>query len=458
MAEEFDVVVLGGGSAGELASTLLAEGGRSVAVVEESLLGGECPYFACMPSKSMLRSAHLRHDVSRNGVRLGALAPGAGPGGAPAGWPAAIAQRDRVAENRDDSGTRASLDQAGVTVVRGRGSVTGRGRLTVGERVLSWADLVVCTGSEPVVPPVDGLDDLDVWTSDAALVSPERPDSLLILGAGPVGCELAQVYARFGTEVILVDTEERVLSREDPRVGGVLGERLAADGVRLALGIRPLRAERSGVGARVTMDDGTVVDVSRVLSATGRRPRVKGIGVGSVGLDDDGPLTVDDWCRVAGAERVWAAGDVTGVAPFTHTANYQARVVAANILGGDVRADYRSVPRCVYTDPPVAAVGLTEDQARDAGLRVAVATMNVAETARAWSDDRQVGTLVLVADADRRVLVGASACAPSADEWIGEASLAVRAEIPLDVLADVVHAFPTYAEAYEPALRQLAGR
>jgi dihydrolipoamide dehydrogenase len=305
-----------------------------------------------------------------------------------------------------------------------------------------WADLAVCTGTEPDRPDLDGLNEVEHWTSDDALSSGELPESLLILGGGPVGCELAQVYARFGSRVTLVETAPRLVAKEEPSITERLAGALRDDGVELRLGVTPQRVEP---GVRIVLADGAAVEGDRLLVATGRSLCVDGFGLDSLGIER---IEVDDHCRVVGQQHVWAAGDVTDEQPFTHAGNYQARVIAANLLGHDAVADYRSIPRCVYTDPPVASVGTTEG---------VTATADFGETARALSDGYQGdGRLVLTADPDRNVLVGAAAIGPHADEWIGEAGLAIRAEIPLPVLADVVHPFPTYAEAYQDAIRKLA--
>jgi pyruvate/2-oxoglutarate dehydrogenase complex dihydrolipoamide dehydrogenase (E3) component len=435
----FDVVVLGAGSAGEVVSTTLAEVGRTVAVVEQLRVGGECPYVACMPSKSLLRSA------------------GAMRGDDPmAAYKEAVRRRDEVAEHRDDSGAARSLDAAGVRVVRGHGLVLESGIVSVGSQKIGWGDLVVATGSVPVLPDIPGLDAVPTWTSDQALSSSLLPSSLVVMGGGAVGCELAQVFARFGVRVTLVESADRLLGAERPEVADLLGEVLRADGIDVRLSTTVERVEPAdGGGARVIMSDGTSTDCARVLIAVGRRPAASGLGLETLGVepDDRGALVVDDQCRVAGQDHVWAAGDVTALAPFTHTANYQARIVAANILGSDRRADYRAVPRAVYTHPPVASVGRTDDAE---GLESA--SFDLAELSRTLTDSGPGGLLVVTADRERGVLVGASAIGARADDWMAEAALAVHAEVPLTVLTDLVHASPTMGEAFEPVYRQLAAR
>jgi dihydrolipoamide dehydrogenase len=280
---------------------------------------------------------------------------------------------------------------------------------------------------------------------------------MVVIGGGPVGCELAQVYATFGAEVTLVQSEPHLLVPEEAFLGQILAGALGRQGVDVRLETVVRAATRSGSGAKLELSDGRTVETERVLLATGRSPWVADIGLEALGLapSRDG-LAVDEACRVLGTEHVWAAGDVTGIAPFTHTANYQARVLVANLSGRAAATDYRAIPRTVYTDPPVAAVGMTRSVAEAAGLDVAVAGMDLAETARASADGAEVGRLQLMADKAREVLVGAAAIGPHADEWIGEAALAIRADVPLEVLAEGVHSFPTYSEAYEPPLRILA--
>ena len=457
----YDVVILGAGTAGEtLAHELSRDSSCRVAVVEARLVGGECPYFACMPSKAMLRSAAVRRLV-RSAFDLGAVAEPLDVGDDGKAFARAVARRDAVAAHRDDSEAAQSLVKAGVAVLRGDGRVVRPGVVQVGEREVGYEHLVIATGSQPVAPPITGLDRVDAWRSDDALASMERPASLIVIGGGAVGCELAQVYARFGTDVTIVEPDDRLAGSEEPDVSSRLEELLRADGVTVRTKTEVTAIERGADGGVIaTLGGGDRITGERVLISTGRRPRVSTLGLDVLGIEPgESGLDVDRNGRVAGHDRVWAAGDVTGVAPFTHTGNYQARIIAENIRGGSRSADYRAIPRAIYTDPPVAAVGLTAAQAAaDDAIDVAVATMDLTDTARASSDGATAGTglLVLVADRIRGVLVGASAIGPSADELIGEAVLAVRAGVPLDVLSDVVHAFPTYGEAYEQPLRELA--
>lgn len=453
--ESFDVVVLGAGSAGESIAKGMAEAGRSVALVESLRVGGECPYVACMPSKAMLRSAEARVDAEH----LSDLGGGsAGLDEPAAAYAAAARRRDEISDHRDDMSAAQSAVDAGVTLVRGRGAVLRPGVVGVDGRELGYTDLVIATGSSAVVPKLPGLSDVPTWTSDEALSAAEPPESLLVLGGGAVGCELAQVHARFGTQVTLVESAVQLAGKEEPSIADLLATALRAGGVDVRLGTEVKRFEAVAGRARAHLSDGEPLEVDRVLVATGRRPTTGGLGLDLLGIEpeENGSLATDGRCRVKGQPHVWAAGDVTGVAPYTHGANYQARIVIANLLGGDRTADYRAIPRAIYTSPAVASVGLAEGPARDEGIDAVTAVMDVGETARSATEGAGGGRLVLTADRARGVLIGAAAIGPRADEWLSEATLAIRAEVPLAVLTDVVHAFPTFGEAFEPPLRELA--
>ena len=462
--DSYDVVVLGAGSAGENLAVGLASAGRTVALVEQLRVGGECPYVACMPSKSLLRSAQARVEARHLTAVGGASADPALDDDDPA-FAAAARLRDEIAEHRDDAGAAAELPD-GVELVRGHGRVVEPGLVEVDTgqgdgRRLAYRDLVVATGSTPVDPGLPGLDEVPTWTSDEALSAQQRPASLLVLGGGAVGCELSQVHARYGVAVTLVETGPQLAGKEEPSVAALLAEVLRRDGVDVRLETTAERFSRTPQGlARVELSGGDVVEVERVLVAVGRVPTTDGLGLDVLGVapGERGELVVDERCRVVGQEHVWGAGDVTGEAPYTHTANYQARVLLDNLLGGDRRADYRAVPRAVYTEPAVASVGMDEATAREAGIDAVTAVMDLAEVARTATEGSGAGRLVLTADRARGVLVGASVIGPRADEWLSEATLAIRAEVPLALLTDVVHAFPTFGEAYEPPLRELAAQ
>ena len=428
----FDVVVLGGGTAGVHVATEVVRGGKSVALVEAGLIGGESPYLACLPSNSLLLSAS-------QGVT----------------WEDAVARRDEVTGGLDDSGAAQRLTSSGVTVFRGTGRITGPGAVEValsapaeaGPTSLAYTDLVIATGCEPVAPPIEGLSDIPTWTTAQGLLSPDLPRRLLVLGGGPAGCELAQIFAAFGSQVTLIEADAGLLPGEAAFAGEILTVALRRAGVEIFLGSPATKAERTPEGLTLALQDGTRVDADRLLLATGRRPRLTGLGLDALGITTapGQALPTDASCQVVSG--VWAAGDVTGIT-HTHASRYQAGVVAANLLGQPREADYSAIPRCVYTTPSVYAVG---EPAR-AGLSVARVPLSDTVRGRLGRDD--LGRLELYA-ADG-VLAGAVAVGPDAAAWMAEVTLAIRAKIPVTVLADVVHAYPTYGEALQAAFRQLA--
>jgi pyruvate/2-oxoglutarate dehydrogenase complex dihydrolipoamide dehydrogenase (E3) component len=438
VGEAYDVLVLGGGSAGEYIADGVAEG-RRVAVVEERLVGGECPYLACIPSKAMLLAAE-------RGLT----------------WDDAVHRRDVAAKHRDDSASVKSLHEHGVDLLRGHGRVTGPGVVEVNGTSYGYEHLVIATGSAPAMPPVEGLADVHPWTSDEALSSPERPQRLVLLGGGPVGCELAQVYAAFGTAVTLVEMAPRLLAREPAFVGAAISAALHKAGVDVRVDVSAKSVARDGDGCVIHLEDGSTIAADRLLVATGKRPRTDlGLDAIGVAVKPGDPLDIDESCRVVGQQKVWAAGDVTGIAPFTHTANYHARLVIDGIQGRPGVAHHNAIPRCVFTNPTVFGVGCTPEQAEKDGIDLVTARFQVRNTARAYVErvvgfDTEHGEVELYADRRRGVLVGAAAVGAYADQWTGELVLAVRAEVPVRVLADVVHAFPTLGEAIEPPMRELA--
>jgi pyruvate/2-oxoglutarate dehydrogenase complex dihydrolipoamide dehydrogenase (E3) component len=452
--DQFDVVILGAGSACEWVATL-ACAGKTVAVVECDRVGGTCPYLACMPSKAMLRSATVRRLTAAATV-LGAAAVDPELDDAAGAFAAAVARRDRVARQRDDHEQVQALRDQGVALFRGRGRIARPGVVRAGDREIGYGDLVIDTGSAPNVPPIPGLADVPTWTSDQALAAAELPTSLIILGGGAVGCELAQVYARFGVDVALVEAADRLLPTEEGIISNILAEVLAEDQVRLFLGRKAVRARPgSGVSA-VSLDDGETIEAQRILVAVGRTPRVHDLGLETLGITPEKKgLRVDAFCHVAGQEHVWAAGDVTGIAPYTHTANYQGRIIAMNLLGSARTANYDAIPRAVYTDPPVAAVGLRVQEAASRGFEPITGSVRMDELARSATEGDDRGLLWLMADRKQRVLLGAAAIGPHVDEWIGEAILGVRSRATLSLLEDIVRPFPTYSEAYWIALTRL---
>ncbi len=451
MADEVDVVVVGLGVGGEEVAGRLAAAGLSVVGVEHRLVGGECPYWGCVPSKMMIRAANTLAEAHRVGglSGLATVEPDWGP----------VARRIRE-EATDDWDDRVAVERfvgKGGRFVRGFGRLAGPGRVEVDEEVLTARrGVVVGVGTAPSVPPIDGLAGTPYWTNREAIETEELPDSLIVLGGGAVGLELAQVFARFGVPVTVVEALDRLLAMEEPEASDHAAKALGGDEIAIRTGAKAARVEHDGQQFTLVLEDGQRLVAQRLLVATGRAANLGDLGLASVGLDErDRFLDTDEWLRAG--ERLWAVGDVTGHGAFTHVAMYQADIVVRDILGqGGPAADYRALPRVTFTDPEIGAVGLTEAQARERGVRVRTGYTDLTTSARGWIHKAgNAGFIKLVADADRDVLVGATSAGPAGGEVLSALTVAVHAEVPLGRLRSMIYAYPTFHRAIEDAVKDL---
>ena len=451
MVERLDLIVIGMGVGGEEVAGRAAEAGMRVLAIERKLVGGECPYWGCIPSKMMIRAANALAETGR----VNQLA---GRADAEPSWDPVAARVREATANWDDQAAVERFEGKGGRFLRGQARIVGQRVVEVdGERFEATRGIVIATGGEPAMPPIDGIDQVDAWTNREAIEATELPRSVVVLGAGPVGMELAQAFHRFGTTATLVETAEHALPGDEPENGEAMRAVLEEDGMTLRTGVSAKSVRRDGPGVVVELSDGSQLEAGRLLVATGRRSDLRSLGVDAAGLDPDAAaVAVDEHLRAA--PGIWAVGDVTGHGAFTHLAVYQGRIAAADVLGRDHQpADYSAVPRVTFTDPEVASVGLTEAQARQAGHRVRTGVATTASSARGWihGPGAEHGVMKLVADADQGVLLGGSVMSPAAGEVAGLLVLAIRQRVPLAALRELIYPYPTFVRGLEDALREL---
>jgi pyruvate/2-oxoglutarate dehydrogenase complex dihydrolipoamide dehydrogenase (E3) component len=452
LPQEFDVVCLGGGVAGEAIAGGLQGSGLSLAVVERELVGGECPYWGCIPSKTLLRSGETLEEAGRARTLAASWVE----------WDVDFPKVSKrvfwMARDLDDTRPAAAMEATGAKLVRGAGKMIDFRTVEVGgEQLFARKAVVIANGGTAVIPPIPGLDKVDFWTNRQATLPRELPGSLAVLGGGAVGVELGQAYARLGSKVTVIEAGPRILGAEEPEAAIALRPHLLADGMQLLVGDPVAGVEKESGGVMVTLKSGTTLHAERLLVATGRRPNFEawqGIGL---------PQTERGWLKVDPATLearvdVFGAGDVTGLGGFTHLAYYHGQIIARRLRGEDARADHSAVPRVTFTDPEVASVGISVMAAKERGLNVITASADPAEAARGYIHDFHDGAITLVADRDRGVLIGATLVTPRAGEILGELVLALRAGTPLRTLADVIHPFPAFNRVLGAVLQELASK
>jgi len=450
LPQEFDVVCLGGGVAGEAIAGGLKDSGFSLAVVERELVGGECAYWGCVPSKTFLRSAETIEEAGRARTLAASRV----------GWDVDFPKVSKrvlwMARDLDDRNAAAALEATGAKLVRGAGTLVDLRTVEVGgEQLVARRAVVIANGGTAAIPPIEGLDKVQYWTNRQAAIPRELPGRLVVLGGGAVGVELAQGFARLGSKVTIVEAGPRFLALEEPEVGALMLPHLQDDGVKILVGDPCVAVEKQASDVVLHLKSGAVVAGDRLLVATGRRPNFEAWKPAGLTQTERGWLKVDPQTLEA-RDGIYGAGDITGIAGFTHLAYYHGQIVARRIRGKDARADHIAVPRVTYTDPEVASVGLSEQTARDHGIDVTVVKVDPAETARGYIHDFHGGTLKLVADRERGVLIGATLVTPRAGEILGELVVAVKIATPIRTLADVIHPYPAFNRVLGAAFEELA--
>lgn len=449
--QEFDVIVIGMGPGGEEAAGRLAEAGLAVAGVESRLVGGECPYYGCVPSKMMIRAGNLLAEAGR--------IPGmAGQASVEPQWePVARRIRDEATDNWDDTVAADRFTGKGGHLFRGTGRIVAPGEVQVGQdKLRARRGIVIATGTAPAIPPIPGLHGTPFWTNQDAVRATEVPSSLIVLGGGAIGAELAQVFARFGAQVTVVEALSQLLPLEEPEAGDLLARAFAAEGIGVRTGVAASEISHEGDIFRVTLASGEALTAGRLLVATGRRADLAAVGAGAVGIDENARVIgVDD--RMRAAPGVWAIGDIVGHGAFTHMSMYHAGIVVADILGTDHHAaEYHAIPRVTFTDPEVGSVGLTQAQAMEHDVEVRTGLSQIPSSARGWIHKAgNEGFIKLVEDAGTGRLVGATSAGPVGGEVLSMLTLAVHAQVPVRRMREMIYAYPTFHRAVEDALREL---
>jgi pyruvate/2-oxoglutarate dehydrogenase complex dihydrolipoamide dehydrogenase (E3) component len=452
MDREFDVVCLGGGVCGEALAAELAGSGLSLAVVERHLVGGECPYWGCVPSKALLRSAEAVEEADRARELAAARVE------VEVDFHRVARRTAALARGWDDAPAAEALTRQGAVLVRGQGVLLGPRRVEVeGTRLIARRGVVICTGTAPTVPAIPGLETVDPWTNREAVQARELPRSLLVLGGGAVGVELGQAFARLGARVTLVEGADHLLPAEEPEAGVLLRRHLEAEGIRVVTGARVEAVEREeGGGTRLRLPDHEPLSAERLLVATGRRPDLTGSDLDAAGVRLTRGWVEVDPPTLRAADGIWAGGDVTGLGGFTHLAHYHGTIIGRQLRGRPARANHTAVPRVTFTDPEVASVGLSEAAARQGGLEVGVVAVDAGEAVRSAIHGFRDGLIKLVVDRTGGVVVGATVVSPRAGEIVSELTLAVRARVPISFLADTIHPFPTFSRALQGVLAEAA--
>ena len=453
MEQTHDVIVIGLGVGGEAIGGTLAEAGLDVLGIERKLVGGECPYWGCIPTKMMVRAADTLAETTRVN-RLSGEAHAH-----PDYSPVFRRIRDEATDDWNDKVAVDRFEKKGGTFLRGQARFVSPSEVEVdGTRFSARQGVVIATGGSPAIPPIEGVSDVSYWTNRDAVEAEEAPESLIVLGGGPIGLEIGQAFHRFGTTVTVVEMAQHILPLEEPENSAALKEALRTDGIDVRTGVSASRIGRNGTGITVALSDGSELTAERLLVATGRSNNLPDLALDAAGLDPDArSIDVDENLRAA--DGIWAIGDITGHGAFTHIATYQARLAADDILGRDhASAEYSAVPRVTFTDPEVASVGQSEVQARESGIDVRIGIATTASSTRGWihGPGAEQGVLKLVADAHHDVLIGASAMGPTAGEVIGLLLVAIKQRVPVDDLRELIFPYPTFVRGVEAALKDLS--